>query len=177
MLHYSYKTAIFTFALFLTGMALQSCHHSENADDQKEQKFQVTDSLLNSLLIDTVKQASALSEINLTGSIAPDETKTVKIFPMVSGVAQDVHVQLGDIVSKGQTLAIMKSPPSKIFCTQRGSSNVKVNGRAKSNPAPGGRSGGGGGGGGGSVGWKTSDIESSLAPTPGKKSETGQLLR
>ncbi len=28
---------------------------------------------------------------------------------MVSGVAQDVHVQLGDVVSKGQTLAIMKS--------------------------------------------------------------------
>jgi cobalt-zinc-cadmium efflux system membrane fusion protein len=109
MLHSIYKTTAFAFALLITGMALQSCHHAENADDQKEQKFQVTDTLLNSLLIDTVKEASALSEINLTGSIAPDENKTVKIFPMVSGVAQDVHVQLGDVVSKGQTLAIMKS--------------------------------------------------------------------
>jgi cobalt-zinc-cadmium efflux system membrane fusion protein len=109
MLHPIYKTAVFTLALLITGMALQSCHHTENADDQKEQKFQVTDTLLNSLLIDTVKEASALSEINLTGSIAPDETKMVKIFPMVSGVAQGVHVQLGDVVSKGQTLAIMKS--------------------------------------------------------------------
>ncbi len=109
MLYPTYKTAVFTLAMLVTGMALQGCHHAENADDQKEQKFQVTDTLLNSLLIDTVKEASALSEINLTGSIAPDENKTVKIFPMVSGIAQDVHVQLGDVVSKGQTLAIMKS--------------------------------------------------------------------
>lgn len=94
---------------FSAALSFQSCHHTENADDQKEQKFVVTDSLLNSLLIDTVKKASALSEINLTGSIAPDESKTVKIFPMVSGIAQDVHVQLGDVVGKGQTLAIMKS--------------------------------------------------------------------
>ncbi|MGZ3764178.1 MAG: efflux RND transporter periplasmic adaptor subunit [Mucilaginibacter sp.] len=109
MLHHTYKTTAFILGLLIAGMALPGCHHAENADDQKEQKFQVTDTLLNSLLIDTVKEASALSEINLTGSIAPDETKTVKIFPMVSGVAQDVHVQLGDVVSRGQTLAIMKS--------------------------------------------------------------------
>ncbi len=94
---------------FASALSMQSCHRAENADDQKEEKFEVTDSLLASLLIDTVKQASALSEINLTGSIAPDESKMVKIFPMVSGVAQDVHMQLGDVVSKGQTLAIMKS--------------------------------------------------------------------
>lgn len=100
---------LFAMAVAVMAMALQSCHHADNADDQKEEKFQVTDTLLNSLLIDTVKEASALSQINLTGSIAPDENKMVKIYPMVSGVAEDVHVQLGDVVSKGQTLAIMRS--------------------------------------------------------------------
>ena len=109
MLAKIYRHGVFTLALLLTGIAMQSCHHAENADDQKEQKFQVTDTLLNSLLIDTVKEASALSEINLTGTIAPDENKEVKIFPMVSGVAQDVHVQLGDVVNAGQTLALMRS--------------------------------------------------------------------
>jgi cobalt-zinc-cadmium efflux system membrane fusion protein len=88
-------------------MGLQSCHHAEAP--QKDEKFEVTDSLLNSLLIDTVKEASALSEINLTGSIAADESKMVKIYPMVSGIAHDVNVQLGDVVSQGQTLAVMKS--------------------------------------------------------------------
>jgi cobalt-zinc-cadmium efflux system membrane fusion protein len=109
MLHPTYKTTAFAITLLIAGATLQSCHHAENADDQREKKFQVTDTLLNSLLIDTVKEASALSEINLTGSVAPDENKTVKIFPMVSGIAKDVNVQLGDVVSKGQTLAIMKS--------------------------------------------------------------------
>jgi len=88
---------------------MQSCHHSDDAQEQKDTKFQVTDTLLNSLLIDTVKDADALSELTLTGSIAPDENKMVKVFPMVSGVAEDVHVQLGDVVQKGQTLAIMRS--------------------------------------------------------------------
>lgn len=88
--------------------ALQSCHRAEE-NQEKDTRFQVTDSLLKSLLVDTVKQASALSQFTLTGSIAPDENKMVKVFPLVSGVAQNVNVQLGDVVQKGQTLAIMKS--------------------------------------------------------------------
>src|SRR5471030_1829186 len=106
-----YKHKIFTVALGLcvTAFALQSCHHAEEAPE-KDTKFQVTDTLLNSLLIDTVKDAGAVSQITLTGAIAPDENKMVKIFPMVSGVVEDVHVQLGDVVKKGQTLAILRSP-------------------------------------------------------------------
>jgi len=106
MLH-QYKTTAFVLIL-LAGMAMQGCNHHEDAS-QKDEKFQVTDSLLKSLLIDTVKEASAIGQIILTGSIAPDENKMVKIFPMVSGIAQDVNVQLGDVVQKGQTLAIMRS--------------------------------------------------------------------
>ena len=108
MLKFKYNILSIAIAL-TTALAVQSCHHSDEADTSKDEKFEVTDSLLSSLLIDTVKEASALSEINLTGTIAPDENKMVKIFPMVSGIAQDVHVQLGDVVSAGQTLAIMKS--------------------------------------------------------------------
>lgn len=100
---------IFTFiiALGISIAALQGCRGHE--EPQKDEKFEVTDSLLNSLLIDTVKSASALSQINLTGTIAADENKMVNIYPMVSGVAHDVKVQLGDVVSKGQTLAVLKS--------------------------------------------------------------------
>lgn len=96
------------FSFIIVALATQSCHHAD-APEQKDAAFQVTDTLLRSLLIDTVKDANAISQITLTGSIAPDENKMVKVFPMVSGVAQDVHVQLGDAVQKGQTLAIMHS--------------------------------------------------------------------
>jgi len=107
-MRHPYKILSLTFAFCAVGIALQSCHH-DDSQDQKDTKFQVTDTLLNSLLVDTVKEASALSELTLTGSVAPDENKMVNVFPMVSGVAEDVHVQLGDVVQKGQTLAIMHS--------------------------------------------------------------------
>jgi cobalt-zinc-cadmium efflux system membrane fusion protein len=103
-----YRILTVAAAFFISGLALQGCGRADD-NQEKDTKFQVSDSLLNSMLIDTVKAASALSQITLTGSIAPDENKMVKIYPMVSGVAQDVNVQLGDIVHKGQTLAILKS--------------------------------------------------------------------
>lgn len=107
MLKSSYKQLACALLLATTAISIQSCHHKE--EEPKDEKFEVTDSLLRSLLIDTVKEASALSQINLTGSIAADENKMVKIYPMVSGIAHDVHVQLGDVVSAGQTLAVLKS--------------------------------------------------------------------
>jgi len=94
-------------AIFIAVFALESCHHTE--EQPKDTKFVVTDTLLNSLLVDTVQEASALTQLTLTGSVAPDETKMVKIFPMVSGVAEGVNVQLGDVVYKGQTLATLRS--------------------------------------------------------------------
>ena len=103
-----YKIITIASAFLIGGFTLQSCHHGDE-EQAKDTRFEVTDTLLKSLLVDTVKEASALTQITLTGSIAPDENKMVKIFPLVSGVAQDVHVQLGDVVQKGQTLAIMKS--------------------------------------------------------------------
>ncbi|GAC1307645.1 MAG: efflux RND transporter periplasmic adaptor subunit [Mucilaginibacter sp.] len=120
-----YKILIISTALTVAGCALQSCHHADE-NQEKDTRFQVTDSLLNSLLIDTVKEASALSQFTLTGSIAPDENKMVKVFPMVSGVAQNVHVQLGDVVSKGQTLAVMKSAEMAGFTKDYISSTADV---------------------------------------------------
>jgi cobalt-zinc-cadmium efflux system membrane fusion protein len=120
-----YKILTIASALFISGFALQGCHHAEE-NQEKDTRFQVTDSLLKSVLIDTVKEASALTQITLTGSIAPDENKMVKVFPMVSGVAQDVHVQLGDVVQKGQTLAILKSAEMAAFTKDYISSEADI---------------------------------------------------
>src|ERR1700722_12228252 len=103
-----YKIPAVVALFFAVIAALQGCHHADQTDP--DTKFHVTKAFLDELLIDTVQEASALSQLTLTGSIAPDETKMVKIFPLVSGVAADVKVQLGDVVQKGQTLAILKSP-------------------------------------------------------------------
>src|ERR1700744_4274188 len=109
-----YKIFTVAIGLFAVAFTMQSCKHKEE-EQEKDAKFQVTDTLINSLLIDTVKEAGAGSQITLTGSIGPGENKMVKIFPIVSGVVQDVHVHLGDVVQKGQTLAILKSPEMAAF--------------------------------------------------------------
>lgn len=104
------RFTIMVVVLLATGLTMNGCHKPKDSSGQdSDTKFKITDTLLSSLLIDTVQEANALSQITLTGSIAPDENKMVKVFPMVSGIAGDVHVQLGDVVQKGQTLAIMRS--------------------------------------------------------------------
>jgi len=87
---------------------LSGCSRSEQAETS-DTRFRVTDTLLRTLLVDTVKSADGQSVLTLTGSIAPDETKLVKLYPMVSGVAQGVKVQTGDRVSKGEILANLRS--------------------------------------------------------------------
>jgi len=121
-----YKILTISSVLLVTAFAFQSCHHAAETSE-KDTRFQVTDTLLNSLLKDTVKEASALTQLTLTGSIAPDENKMVKVFPFVSGVAQDVNVQLGDVVHKGQTLAIMKSAEMAGFTRDYTSSTADIN--------------------------------------------------
>ena len=120
-----YKIITIAAAACIAAMVLPGCHHADDAAE-KDTKFEVTAGLLNSLLKDTVKEASALTQITLTGSIAPDETKMVKIFPLVSGVAEDVKVQLGDVVQKGQTLAILKSAEMAGFTKDYVSSDADV---------------------------------------------------
>lgn len=96
-------------ALCLAAACMASCtSHQEESNDQAA-RFRVTDTLLNSLLIDTVSAGGAKSAITLSGLVAPDENKMAKVFPMVSGIVQDVRILLGDHVRKGQTLAVMRS--------------------------------------------------------------------
>ena len=102
-----YKIPVIAVVFFAAMIAMQSCHHT--VQTEQDTRFHISQAFLDSLVIDTVQEASARSQITLTGSIAPDETKMVKIFPLVSGVAEDIRVQLGDLVRKGQTLAILKS--------------------------------------------------------------------
>jgi cobalt-zinc-cadmium efflux system membrane fusion protein len=120
-----YKIIILASALFMGGFTLQSCRHAAE-NQEKDPRFEVTDSLLNSVITDTVKEASALTQLTLTGSIAPDENKMVKIFPLVSGVAQGVNVQLGDVVHKGQTLATMRSAEMAAFTKDYISSEADI---------------------------------------------------
>ncbi len=105
----NYKISVLAFATALSLFSLSACTSHKQTEPAKDAQFQLSDKLLSELVIDTVKNGNAVSQLNLTGIVAPDENKMVKIFPFVSGITQDVHVQLGDLVKKGQLLANMRS--------------------------------------------------------------------
>ncbi|WP_207534684.1 efflux RND transporter periplasmic adaptor subunit [Desertivirga arenae] len=91
-------------ALFLL---LQAC--TDQKDIPVEEKFVVTDSLLNKLLVDTVQDANTTAELNFSARIAANEDRQAKVFPMVGGTVRAVPVRLGDRVKAGQVLAVMGS--------------------------------------------------------------------
>ncbi len=82
--------------------------------EKKEEKVQkksvcITDSLAKVISIDTAKTTNMQDELTLSGEVSFDDNRVVKVFPFSSGQVTDVRVSLGDRVSKGQVLAIMRS--------------------------------------------------------------------
>lgn len=98
-----YIPACFLSLLFL----LSAC--GRKTEVQATQPWRLTDSLLNTLAIDTATSKSVENELLLTGKITANEDMVARIFPMVSGNVTAVKVHSGDFVQKGQTLAILKS--------------------------------------------------------------------
>ncbi|MFI5196547.1 MAG: efflux RND transporter periplasmic adaptor subunit [Chitinophagales bacterium] len=94
--------------LFSTLFFLQSCSESIKKSEEKV-KYVIPDSLLRTLVIDTVKNCPLVNAITLTGMVDFNQDKQVNIFSLVSGNVQDVKVQLGDYVTAGQVLAVVKS--------------------------------------------------------------------
>lgn len=58
------------------------------------------------ITIAEVAERSLKENIATTGVIAPDEARLAHIYPLAQGVAEDVLVQLGAVVTKGQPLLV-----------------------------------------------------------------------
>lgn len=109
-------------------ISLESCHNKKEPVTDTKQTYVLPDSLAKTLEIVPVTNSNIVKSINLTGKVGFDEDKVVKIFPMVSGIAQDVKVMLGDFVQTGQTLAILRSAEMAGYSTDliTAETNVKV---------------------------------------------------
>lgn len=79
-----------------------------------KQTVTITSPVIADSLIKNLQTAPAVWEnehglIKLNGKIQADESRQAKVFALVSGRIQSVHVELGDYVKKGQVLADLKS--------------------------------------------------------------------
>lgn len=95
--------------LFAVAVSIQSCNTNPSPAANERKKYVMPDTLLRSLVIDTVQNDPLVNALTLTGKVTFNDDNISKIYPMVSGKIQDIKVMLGDYVNQGQTLAIMNS--------------------------------------------------------------------
>lgn len=96
------------FAICSLVFSLFSCD-SKNEQSDVRQPYVVPDSLLNTLVIDTVKTSNLTYSRKFTGMVDFNTDKVVNVFPLVTGNVQDVKVMPGDYVHAGEVLGIVKS--------------------------------------------------------------------
>ncbi|MGA0559996.1 efflux RND transporter periplasmic adaptor subunit [Larkinella sp. VNQ87] len=76
---------------------------------EEAQAFMMSDTMMNRIRLDTAGYVPVRSELTLVGKVTADENKVIKVFPLVGGVVEEVDVELGDYVRKGQQLAVIRS--------------------------------------------------------------------
>ncbi|MGN6476057.1 MAG: efflux RND transporter periplasmic adaptor subunit [Flavipsychrobacter sp.] len=99
------KTIILSFVAL---SALSACSHKQEQKTE-DTKFVLSDSMQHMIKIDTANNCDVDNELSLSGEIGYNENNLVKVFPRSSGVVIDTKVSLGDKVSEGQVLAVIRS--------------------------------------------------------------------
>ena len=94
--------------LALVSVWITSCEKKREVQDEVK-AFMLSDTMMNRITLDTVKTEIVRNELTLVGKVVPDENQVIKIFPLVGGNVEDVNVELGDNVKKGQKLATIRS--------------------------------------------------------------------
>ncbi|WP_231463596.1 efflux RND transporter periplasmic adaptor subunit [Pedobacter sp. Leaf132] len=118
-----HKTISYASLLSVIGFSF-SC--SEKKTEVVKERFAITDSLINRLLIDTVQQANNKTNIRFSAKITANEERKSELFPMVSGTVNHVNIRLGDQVKNGQILATVKSAEMAGFDKEYISANAEV---------------------------------------------------
>ena len=96
------------FLLFACTAALFSCG-DKKPETVPDNKFCLSDTMQKKIQVDEVKIQSVKNSISLSGKIEANEDKWVKVYPVVGGVVEEMKINLGDYVTKGQTLAVIRS--------------------------------------------------------------------
>src|ERR1017187_6130696 len=86
-----------------------SCSNNTNKADEERKQYVISDSLLKTIRIDSVKQGLLINSITLTGQVDFNQDNVVNIFPLISGNIQEIKVMLGDYVQEGQVLGVILS--------------------------------------------------------------------
>ncbi|MCW3465440.1 efflux RND transporter periplasmic adaptor subunit [Chitinophaga nivalis] len=102
------RPIIFLGFCLLAAIIWSGCKDTQ-AEEAEKSTFVLSDTMLKNIRIDTARMEPVLNELRLSGKVAPNGGKVLKVYPLVSGYVEDIKVQLGDYVQKGQVLAVIHS--------------------------------------------------------------------
>jgi cobalt-zinc-cadmium efflux system membrane fusion protein len=97
--------------ILLTGsffLLVQSCE-TKDKKPEADKGYVIPDTVMKALRIDTVSIRQLVTAITLTGKVDANEDNVIPVYSLVSGNVSDIKVNLGDKVSAGQTLAVVRS--------------------------------------------------------------------
>lgn len=89
-------------------LALASCKQHVEQDEQST-AFTMSDTMMKKCQFATVTLDSVQNELRLFGKIEPNNNQLAEVTSVVGGVVETINVELGDFVTKGQVLAVVRS--------------------------------------------------------------------
>ena len=92
----------------LVALIVLSCGKKEE-EPKKSSGFQITDTMMKTTTFATAKNETLKNELRFFGKISADKNKLIEVYPVVGGNVENVYVELGDYVKKGQLLATIRS--------------------------------------------------------------------
>ncbi|HWJ26319.1 MAG TPA: efflux RND transporter periplasmic adaptor subunit, partial [Flavisolibacter sp.] len=96
------------FSLLVSAVFLLPSCKSHTTEAEKTDPA-ISDSIIKNVQTAPVQESEEADVIRLNGKVQPNEGKQAKVYALVSGKIKDVHVELGDFVQKGQSLAVLQS--------------------------------------------------------------------
>src|SRR5580692_1450591 len=96
------------FLLLCSAITLSSCENKDKKPDA-DKGYVIPDTVMKDLKIDTVGLSQLVNAVTLTGKVGTNDDNVIPLYSLVSGNVSDVKVLLGDYVSAGQTLAVVRS--------------------------------------------------------------------
>lgn len=90
-------------------VGLLSCSADNQQTVEQQRAFALSDTMMKHIVLDTARETPLHGALTLTGRVAADENQLIDVYPFVGGTVQRVTVELGDYVSKGQVLAVLRS--------------------------------------------------------------------
>lgn len=93
----------------IISLLIISCKEKKPEVKSDSKTFCLSDTAMKMIEIDSVKMCDIEDEIKLSGEVSFDDNKVFKVFPRSSGQVIECKVSLGDKVSEGQVLAVVRS--------------------------------------------------------------------